>query len=88
MQDKISTSSIGHWVCIFLKGFFFFLMFPILTKDNENLTLFPAVPNQMHKVSKDQKLIKTDGTVASNRQKFQNRSYVIELGRALKSKAG
>lgn len=67
IEDKISTSSIGHWVCIFLKGFFFFLMFPILTKDNENLTLFPAVPNQMHKVSKDQKLIKTDGTVAGNR---------------------
>lgn len=39
-------------------------MFPILTEDNQNLTLFPAVPSQMHEVNKDQRLRKTDGIVA------------------------
>lgn len=36
----------------------------------QNLALFPAAPNQMHKVSKDHMLINPDGIIVGNSGRF------------------
>lgn len=53
----------------------------------KNSIIFITVPNQMHKVSKDQMLVKPDEIIVGNNGSF-DRNYVIKVGRALKSKVG